>query len=72
MTGSLRPALDPGSIGVIGAPENSNKIGGRPLFYLGKSGYAGRRCIQDGATVLRLGLGQATRLVIGCGSATKL
>jgi acyl-CoA synthetase (NDP forming) len=42
MIGSLRPALDPGSIAIIGASENSNKIGGRPLFYLGKSGYTGR------------------------------
>jgi acetate---CoA ligase (ADP-forming) len=42
MTGSLRPALDPGSIAIIGASENTNKIGGRPLFYLRKSGYAGR------------------------------
>jgi acyl-CoA synthetase (NDP forming) len=42
MIASLRAALDPSSIAIIGASENSNKIGGRPLLYLKKSGYAGR------------------------------
>ncbi|HLI12034.1 MAG TPA: acetate--CoA ligase family protein [Alphaproteobacteria bacterium] len=39
---SLRPALDPQSIALIGASENANKIGGRPLAYLGRFGYRGR------------------------------
>ncbi|MGE0881198.1 MAG: acetate--CoA ligase family protein [Acidimicrobiia bacterium] len=33
---------DPRSIAVIGASENPNKIGGRPLRYLRKYGYAGK------------------------------
>jgi acyl-CoA synthetase (NDP forming) len=38
---SLRPALDPRSIAVIGASENPNKIGGRPIHYLGRFGFKG-------------------------------
>jgi acetate---CoA ligase (ADP-forming) len=38
----LRRALDPGSIALIGASENPNKIGGRPLLYLRRWGYRGR------------------------------
>jgi acyl-CoA synthetase (NDP forming) len=38
----LRAALDPRSIAVIGASENPNKIGGRPLLYLSRFGYKGR------------------------------
>ena len=38
----LRQALDPGSIALIGASENPNKVGGRPLLYLGRFGYRGR------------------------------
>src|SRR3954453_11439703 len=39
---SLAPFLDPRSVAVIGASENPNKIGGRPLLYLRKFGYRGR------------------------------
>jgi acyl-CoA synthetase (NDP forming) len=38
----LRLALDPRSIALIGASENPNKIGGRPLLYLQRFGYRGR------------------------------
>ena len=38
----LRQALDPGSIALIGASENPNKVGGRPLLYLRRFGYRGR------------------------------
>ncbi len=38
----LRRALDPGSIALIGASENPNKVGGRPLLYLQRFGYRGR------------------------------
>jgi acyl-CoA synthetase (NDP forming) len=38
----LRAALDPKSVVVIGASENPDKIGGRPLFYLARHGYRGR------------------------------
>jgi acyl-CoA synthetase (NDP forming) len=37
----LSAALDPRSIAVIGASENPDKIGGRPLLYLSKFGYRG-------------------------------
>jgi len=39
---ALRSVLDPRSIAVIGASENPNKIGGRPLLYLSRFGYKGR------------------------------
>jgi len=39
---ALRSVLDPRSIALIGASENPNKIGGRPLLYLSKFGYKGR------------------------------
>jgi acyl-CoA synthetase (NDP forming) len=42
MTHSLRAALDPASVAVIGASENPDKIGGRPLFYLARHGYRGK------------------------------
>lgn len=42
MKGSLRAALDPASVAIIGASENPNKIGGRPLLYLQRFGYRGR------------------------------
>jgi acetate---CoA ligase (ADP-forming) len=42
MNVDLRTALDPRSIAIIGASENPNKIGGRPLLYLSKFGYRGR------------------------------
>ena len=41
MTSDLRSALDPRSIAVIGASENPNKIGGRPLLYLSRFGFKG-------------------------------
>lgn len=41
MTHDLRAALDPRSIAVIGASENPNKIGGRPLLYLSRFGFKG-------------------------------
>ncbi len=39
---SLRTVLNPKSVAVIGASENENKIGGRPLLYLARHGYRGR------------------------------
>ncbi|MEO8038095.1 MAG: acetate--CoA ligase family protein [Betaproteobacteria bacterium] len=42
MTNPLHAALDPRSIVVIGASENPDKIGGRPLFYLARHGYRGK------------------------------
>ena len=41
-TDQLRLALDPRSIALIGASENPNKIGGRPLLYLQRFGFKGR------------------------------
>jgi acyl-CoA synthetase (NDP forming) len=38
----LRAALDPRSVAIIGASENSNKIGGRPVHYLDKFGFKGK------------------------------
>jgi acetate---CoA ligase (ADP-forming) len=38
----LRQALDPRSIALIGASENPNKVGGRPLLYLQRFGFRGR------------------------------
>lgn len=38
----LRAALDPRSVAVIGASENHNKIGGRPVHYLDKFGFKGK------------------------------
>jgi acetate---CoA ligase (ADP-forming) len=40
--GQLRFALEPRSIALIGASENPDKIGGRPLLYLRRFGYQGR------------------------------
>jgi acetate---CoA ligase (ADP-forming) len=37
----LRTALNPRSIALIGASDNPNKIGGRPLAYLARFGYRG-------------------------------
>ena len=42
MTHALHAVLDPKSIVVIGASENPDKIGGRPLFYLQRHGYRGK------------------------------
>ena len=38
----LKAALDPKSVAVIGASENPNKVGGRPVHYLDKFGFKGR------------------------------
>src|ERR1700737_1117724 len=38
----LRAALDPRSIAIIGASENPNKVGGRPVRYLEKFGFKGK------------------------------
>lgn len=38
---ALRTALAPRSIAIVGASDNANKIGGRPLAYLGRFGYRG-------------------------------
>ncbi len=38
---NLAAALDPRSIAVIGASENPDKIGGRPLLYLARFGFRG-------------------------------
>lgn len=42
MPTGLEVALNPRSIAVIGASENPNKIGGRPLLYLSRFGFKGR------------------------------
>ena len=39
---SLRTVLNPKSVAVIGASENANKIGGRPLLYLSRLGFKGK------------------------------
>ncbi len=39
---SLRTVLDPKSVAIVGASENPNKVGGRPLLYLSRFGYKGR------------------------------
>jgi acyl-CoA synthetase (NDP forming) len=38
----LRAALDPKSVAIIGASENPNKVGGRPVHYLDKFGFKGK------------------------------
>ena len=38
----LRAALDPKSVAIIGASENPNKVGGRPVHYLDKFGFTGK------------------------------
>jgi acetate---CoA ligase (ADP-forming) len=38
----LKAALDPRSVAIIGASENPNKVGGRPVHYLDKFGFKGR------------------------------
>ncbi|HUG21837.1 CoA-binding protein, partial [Piscinibacter sp.] len=40
--GLLESLLRPRSIAVVGASDNPNKVGGRPLKYLLEQGYAGR------------------------------
>lgn len=38
----LKAALDPRSVAIIGASENPNKVGGRPLHYLDKFCFRGK------------------------------
>lgn len=38
----LRFALDPKSVAIVGASENPNKVGGRPVHYLQKFGFKGK------------------------------
>ena len=42
MTASLQLVLNPASVAVIGASENPDKIGGRPVDYLARFGFRGR------------------------------
>ena len=42
MNDLLQAALNPKSIAIIGASENPNKIGGRPIMYMKRHGYAGK------------------------------
>ena len=37
----MRAALDPKSVAIVGASQDPNKIGGRPLLYMGRYGYKG-------------------------------
>ena len=39
---NLRAVLSPRSVAIIGASENPNKIGGRPLLYLSRFGFQGK------------------------------
>jgi acyl-CoA synthetase (NDP forming) len=41
MTELLKSAIEPKSIAIIGASENPNKIGGRPILYMKRHGYRG-------------------------------
>ncbi|CAM3988384.1 acetate--CoA ligase family protein [Bordetella muralis] len=38
---NLNTLLDPASIAIVGASDNPDKIGGRPIFYMRRHGYAG-------------------------------
>jgi len=40
-TTSLRAALDPASIAIVGASDNPHKVGGRPILYMRRYGYRG-------------------------------
>jgi len=42
MNDNLRAALDPRSIAIVGASDNTDKVGGRPLDYLQRFGYGGK------------------------------
>ena len=39
---SLKPLFDPASIAIIGASNDSNKFGGRPIRFMKEGGYQGR------------------------------
>jgi acyl-CoA synthetase (NDP forming) len=41
MTADLEKMLNPASIAIVGASEDFNKLGGRPLKFLQDKGYAG-------------------------------
>jgi acyl-CoA synthetase (NDP forming) len=38
----LAAALNPSSVAIVGASDNPNKVGGRPLLYLSRFGFKGR------------------------------
>ena len=40
-TDALKHAFDPASIAIIGASDDPNKIGGRPIHYMRRHGYRG-------------------------------
>ena len=40
-THTLRSLLNPASVALIGASSDPNKIGGRPLAFLGRAGFGG-------------------------------
>jgi acetate---CoA ligase (ADP-forming) len=42
MATSITPFLAPKSVAVVGASTDQNKVGGRPLHYLGKFGFKGK------------------------------
>ena len=42
MDDQLASALAPRSVAIIGASDNIHKIGGRPIYYMGRYGYQGR------------------------------
>ena len=39
---NLRAVLSPRSVAIVGASENPNKIGGRPLLFLSRFGFQGQ------------------------------
>ncbi len=41
MSDLLETALNPRTVGIIGASENIHKIGGRPIYYMQKGGFKG-------------------------------
>ncbi|MBI2313670.1 MAG: acetate--CoA ligase family protein [Betaproteobacteria bacterium] len=41
MRSSLGYALNPASVAIIGATDNRNKVGGRPIYYMKRFGYRG-------------------------------
>ena len=38
---SLKPFLTPRSVAILGASQDPNKVGGRPLHYLKRYGFKG-------------------------------
>jgi acyl-CoA synthetase (NDP forming) len=42
MIDTLSAALNPASVAIIGASDNPNKVGGRPVLYLSRFGFNGR------------------------------